>query len=63
MYKLYISINGIQSVIRLLDNTFIPFDPANTDYQKYLEWLAEGNTPLPADSVVQAGQNETNTNV
>ena len=47
MYKLYISFYGVQSVIRLLDNTFIPFDPANTDYQKYLEWLAEGNTPLP----------------
>ena len=27
----------------------IPFDPANTDYQKYLEWVAEGNEPLPAD--------------
>jgi len=27
----------------------IPFDPANTDYQKYLEWLEEGNEPLPAD--------------
>ena len=28
----------------------IPPDPANTDYREYLEWLAEGNTPLPADS-------------
>jgi hypothetical protein len=29
--------------------SFVPFDPDNVDYQLYLEWLEEGNTPLPAD--------------
>jgi hypothetical protein len=38
-----------QCIKRLTDNNFIPFDPANTDYQQYLKWVAEGNTPLPAD--------------
>jgi hypothetical protein len=25
------------------------FDPANTDYQEYLKWISEGNTPEAAD--------------
>lgn len=43
----------INGVIRLTDNAFIPFDPANTDYQAYLRWLEEGNVPLPADEVTE----------
>jgi hypothetical protein len=34
------------------DGWFIPLAPDNTDYQAYLKWLDEGNTPLPADEVV-----------
>lgn len=53
MYKLIKTSldSNISTVLRLSDGAFIPFDPANTDYQEYLKWLAESpdNVPLPAD--------------
>ena len=37
---------------RIADNAFIPMDEANTDYQAYLAWVAEGNTPSSPDEAV-----------
>jgi hypothetical protein len=48
MYKLHNDSNG-QAIGVFLQKTYIPFDPANTDYQAYLKWLEKGNTPLPAE--------------
>lgn len=51
MYKLQINILNEESVIRLKDMAHIPYDLKNMDYQKYLAWLDEGNTPEPADEL------------
>ena len=40
----------IFAVLKIEEQKYIPFDPANTDYQAYLKWLADGNTPLPPDN-------------
>jgi hypothetical protein len=55
MYKLYKTMPSkteADAVMKINDDSssasFI-FDPANTDYQAYLKWLALGNQPLPAD--------------
>lgn len=52
MYQIMVNaITGQSNTIkRLSDNAYIPVDTANTDYQIYLQWLAEGNQPLPADN-------------
>ena len=50
MYKLLPNtiMGAATCVYRLSDNACIPFDPDNTDYQAYLQWLSEGNQPIPA---------------
>lgn len=39
-------------ITRSIDGASIPADPDNSDYANYLQWLADGNTPGPADPVV-----------
>ena len=53
MYKQINKIDGTldtTQIQRLSDKAFIPFDPANTDYQEYLEWVADGGVPEEADA-------------
>ena len=53
VYKLFRSpiTNEIKVVHKIEEGsiTSIPFSEDNTDYQEYLEWVAEGNTPQEAD--------------
>ncbi len=52
MYQLHNEEGRLTCIKKDLPNgkkLLIPIAEDNTDYQEYLEWLAEGNTPLPAD--------------
>lgn len=48
MYKLYpkTSLGSPPCVLRLADNTSIPFDPSNTDYQTFKKEINEGTAQL-----------------
>ncbi len=45
MYQL----THVNTIYRTTDAVFIPVDLGNADYQQYLSWRKNGNTPLPAD--------------
>jgi len=48
-YKLINNEKGELICIGRSDGWFIPMNPDNSDYAQYLKWVAEGNTPEPAD--------------
>lgn len=53
-YKIQkIYLDGIPAMILRSDGVLFPQSSDNTDYQQYLEWLSEGNEPLPADEPTQ----------
>jgi hypothetical protein len=59
MYKQTYNAQGQLSetmIVRTADNTFIPFDPANSDAQQFAKWLQEGNLPEPAEEGVTVTQ-------
>jgi hypothetical protein len=52
-YKLIKDGTGNIVNVKCVDkNMFIPINKDNTDYQQYLKWLEEGNTPEPAEETI-----------
>lgn len=51
MYKLLKNFTDTEptSVIRLSDGLQIVLKTDSSEYSEYLKWLAQGNTPEPAD--------------
>jgi hypothetical protein len=52
MYKIFTNNDDVITSIQRSDGAFIPFAPDNSDYQAYLAWVAQGNTPLPAEGTL-----------
>ena len=51
-YEIVTAEDGVKSLKKTTEDGtvwWLPFDPANTDYQAYLAWVEAGNQPLPAE--------------
>ena len=49
LIDLFTKKESTNEILRKEDNAVIPIDEANTDYQEYLAWVADGNTAEAAD--------------
>lgn len=47
------------NIIKRDDNALICANIDNRDYRKYVDWLAQGNTPDPIDPITPEQQRET----
>ena len=50
----YLASDGVNNTVEVTCNPddwryYVPIDEANTDYQEFLQWVAEGNTAEAAD--------------
>jgi hypothetical protein len=64
-YKLYIRLGKIEPDAAYTVNedgsmTSFVFDENNSDYQEFVQWCEQGNTPLPADSVASTQEEDIN---
>jgi hypothetical protein len=53
IYKMLPLVEGQKQIYARIDDDGLCRLTCTADYQEYLDWLAEGNTPLPADEVTQ----------
>ena len=58
IYKLIKSDRANNTICRLSDNAFIPFDPANTDYAEFKKAVMEGAELQDADGNVMTDAQE-----
>ncbi len=47
MYQFSEDKNSVVKIISDASRSYIPFAPGNRDYEEFLKWCAEGNTPEP----------------
>jgi len=53
-----VTAHGLELIHRLPDGAFIPKDPENCDYMKYLQWVDNGNIAPMVEQATEIGNVE-----